>query len=197
MLALDVSRSMCSTDIPPKRLKAAQAALLSFIDRQDNNTQAGIVAFAGFAAIVQPHTSDHKVLRTAVKNLTTARMTAVGSRILGVLNAITEVNKNIAPSESGSNPEIQSTPFPGGEFAPEIIGVLSDGASNWGPQPLEAAPFYHWHGTRPHDPDWDFPKYKKPPGFCSGHTTSHHPRGFILSLAPRRTLSTMAYLLFH
>jgi len=58
VLALDVSRSMCSTDIPPNRLKAAKAAVLSFIDRQDPNAQIGIVAFAGFAGIVQPPTSD-------------------------------------------------------------------------------------------------------------------------------------------
>ncbi len=30
MLAMDVSRSMCQTDIPPSRLAAAQAAALSF-----------------------------------------------------------------------------------------------------------------------------------------------------------------------
>src|SRR3990172_3043841 len=34
MLAIDVSRSMCSTDIQPNRLQAAEAAALSFIERQ-------------------------------------------------------------------------------------------------------------------------------------------------------------------
>src|SRR3990172_5651026 len=139
ILALDVSRSMCSTDIPPNRLKAAKAAVLSFIDRQEANAQIGIVAFAGFAAIVQPPTSDQEMLRAAVQNLTTARRTAIGSGILEALDAIAEINKSIAPSVSGSSPEIQPAPMPRGEFAPDIVVVLSDGASNSGPQPLEAA----------------------------------------------------------
>src|SRR3990172_3912780 len=138
ILALDVSRSMCSTDIPPNRLKAAKAAVLSFIDRQEANAQIGIVAFAGFAAIVQPPTSDQEMLRAAVQNLTTARRTAIGSGILEALDAIAEINKSIAPSVSGSSPEIQPAPMPRGEFAPDIVVVLSDGASNSGPQPLEA-----------------------------------------------------------
>ena len=139
ILTLDVSRSMCSTDIPPNRLKAAKAAILSFIDRQDANTQIGIVAFAGFAEIVQPPTSDQEVLRAAVNNLATARRTAIGSGILKSLDAIAEVNQSIAPSVSGSGSEVQQVPAPKGEFAPDIVVVLSDGASNTGPQPLEAA----------------------------------------------------------
>jgi Ca-activated chloride channel family protein len=134
VLALDVSRSMCSTDIPPNRLKAAKAAVLSFIDRQDPNAQIGIVAFAGFAGIVQPPTSDQDLLREAVKNLTTARRTAIGSGILKALDAISEVNKNIAPSS-----EVQSNLLPEGLYAPDIIVILSDGASNEGPEPLDAA----------------------------------------------------------
>jgi Ca-activated chloride channel family protein len=139
MLALDVSRSMCSTDIPPNRLKAAQAAVMSFIDRQDDNAQIGIVAFAGFAALAQPPTSDQELLREVVKNLATARRTAIGSGILEALDAIAEVNPDIAPSESNSSTGIQPGPVPRGEFVPDIIVVLSDGASNSGPQPLEAA----------------------------------------------------------
>ena len=139
MLAVDVSRSMCSTDIPPNRLKAAKAAVLSFVDRQDANTSIGIVAFAGFAAIVQSPTTDQEVLREAVKNLTTARRTAIGSGILESLDAIAEVNKSIASIESSSSVEIQPGTLPKGEFAPDIIVLLSDGASNSGPEPLVAA----------------------------------------------------------
>jgi Ca-activated chloride channel homolog len=138
MLALDVSRSMCSTDIPPNRLKAAQAAVLSFVDRQDDHAQIGIVAFAGFAALVQPPTSDQDVLREAVKNLSTARRTAIGSGILQALDAITEVNENIPPVNDLSD-EIQPTVVPRGDYASDIIVVLSDGANNSGPEPLEVA----------------------------------------------------------
>jgi Ca-activated chloride channel homolog len=139
MLALDVSRSMCSTDIPPNRLKAAQAAVLSFIDRKDPHTQIGIVAFAGFAAVVQPPTSDQELLRTAVRNLTTARRTAIGSGILTSLDAIAEVSDNIFPNESVPGAGNQIAPMPVEEFNPDIIVVLSDGANNSGPHPMEAA----------------------------------------------------------
>jgi Ca-activated chloride channel homolog len=139
MLALDVSRSMCSTDIPPNRLKAAQAAVLSFIDRKESNSQIGIVAFAGFAAVVQPPTSDQELLRSAVRNLTTARRTAIGSGILASLDAIAEVNENIPPPVLDNGIESQVGPMPGAEFTPDIIVVLSDGANNSGPNPMEAA----------------------------------------------------------
>lgn len=102
MLAMDVSMSMCSTDIPPNRLKAAQAAALEYVQRQSAHTQLGIVAFAGFAALVQPPTSDQEDLIAAIENLYTARRTAIGSAILESLDAISEINQAVAPSNTGS-----------------------------------------------------------------------------------------------
>ena len=58
ILAMDVSRSMCSTDILPNRLEAAKTAALAFIKKQDNNQRIGIVAFAGFAELIQPPTAE-------------------------------------------------------------------------------------------------------------------------------------------
>lgn len=101
ILAVDVSRSMCSTDIPPNRLTAAQAAAQSFIQDQGNSTQIGIVAFAGFAELIQPPTADQEVLQDAVQSLSTGRRTAIGSAILKSLDAIAEINPNVAPSDSG------------------------------------------------------------------------------------------------
>ncbi len=148
MLAVDVSRSMCSTDIPPNRLKAAKAAMLSFIERQDTRTQIGIVAFAGFAEVIQPPTTDQETLRTAVNNLTTARRTAVGSGILEAIEALSEVNPNIPPVEEGISSELPPAPLPSGEYVPDIIVVLSDGASNTGPLPLDAASLAVERGVR-------------------------------------------------
>ena len=139
ILALDVSMSMCSTDIPPNRLKAAQAAALSFVRRQNSHTQLGIVAFAGFAALIQPPTSDQEALLTAIENLYTARRTAIGSAILKSLDAIAEVNQNVAPSVSGSESGVPPTPVPEGAYVPDIIVLLTDGASNTGVPPSEAA----------------------------------------------------------
>ena len=139
MLAMDVSRSMCATDIEPNRLLAAEAAALSFIQRQGANTQIGLVAFAGFAELIQPPTSDQEVLQDAVESLLTGRRTAIGSGILEALDAIAEIDPNIAPSETGKATDVKPTPVPKGAYAPHIIVLLTDGVSNAGPQPIDAA----------------------------------------------------------
>ena len=139
ILTLDVSRSMCSTDIHPNRLEAAQAAALSFVRRQEPSTQIGIVAFAGFAALTQPPTADQEALQAAVESLTTARRTAIGSAILKSLDAIAEVNENVPPSVSGTASGVEFEPVPDEAYAPDVIVLLSDGASNVGPMPLDAA----------------------------------------------------------
>jgi Ca-activated chloride channel family protein len=138
MLAIDISGSMCSTDIQPNRLLAAEDAATSFIHAQHSNTQIGIVAFAGFAEIVQAPTRDQAALERAVKGLSVARRTAIGSGILKSLDAIAEVDENIPPTDAtltGGN----VTPVPPGTYAPHIIVLLTDGASNAGPLPLDAA----------------------------------------------------------
>jgi len=139
ILAIDVSRSMCSIDIQPNRLAAAEAAALSFIKEQGSNTQIGIVAFAGFAALIQPPTTDQEALQAAVEGLTTARRTAIGSGILESLDAIAEINKNVAPVTSGTASGANATPVPDGAYVPDIIVLLTDGVSNTGPMPLDAA----------------------------------------------------------
>jgi Ca-activated chloride channel family protein len=139
ILAIDVSRSMCATDIRPNRLEAAKAAALSFIRRQPSSVQIGVVAFAGFAELIQPPTSDQELLQDAVESLTTARRTAIGSGILKSLDAIAEIDPNVAPSTSGASTEAQPTPVPKGWYAPDIIVLLTDGVSNAGPLPLDAA----------------------------------------------------------
>ena len=139
ILALDVSRSMCSADILPNRMEAAQAAAQWFIHRQESSTQIGIVAFAGFAELIQPPTTNQDALHNAVASMTTARRTAIGSAILTSLNAIAEINPEVAPSDTGAGPDIELTPLPEGIYAPDIIVLLTDGASNRGPWPLDAA----------------------------------------------------------
>ena len=117
ILAIDVSRSMCSTDILPSRIEAAKAAALKFVEDQDGNTQIGVVAFAGFAVLVQPPTRDQALLVSAIKNLTTARRTAIGEGILMSLDAISEIDDSITSPYSG----IETVPLPEGQFAPAII----------------------------------------------------------------------------
>lgn len=140
ILAMDVSRSMCATDIPPNRLLAAEAAAASFIERQGSTTQIGIVAFAGFAEIVQSPTNDQEVLLDVVESLTTGRRTAVGSAILRSLDAIAEIDESVAPSETDNSPAGDApAPVARGAYAPAIIVLLTDGASNAGTPPVDAA----------------------------------------------------------
>jgi Ca-activated chloride channel homolog len=139
ILALDVSGSMCSTDIPPTRIEAAEAAAIAFVKSQGSRTQIGIVAFSGFAAVVQPPTSDQQTLLNAIQSLTTGRRTAVGSGILAAIDAIAEVDPNVARSLIPGRPGIAPTPVPKGAYAPDIVVLLTDGANNTGPAPVDAA----------------------------------------------------------
>jgi len=139
ILTLDVSGSMRSTDIPPSRLESAEAAAMSFIQRQKSTTQIGIVAFSSFAEIIQPPTRDQNALETAVESLTIGRRTAIGSGILTSIDAIAEIDKNILPSVTDSQPGPEPTPVAQGAFAPDIIVLLTDGVSNAGPLPTDAA----------------------------------------------------------
>jgi Ca-activated chloride channel homolog len=139
ILAIDVSRSMCSTDIPPNRLEVAKDAALSFIRNNSSGRQVGIVAFAGFAELIQPPTTDLKLLENAITYLTPARRTAIGSAILRSLDAIAEVDNRVAPSELKSADETTPPQTPTEDFVPHIIVLLTDGASNAGPLPISAA----------------------------------------------------------
>ncbi|MBL8057226.1 MAG: VWA domain-containing protein [Anaerolineales bacterium] len=139
LLTIDVSRSMCWTDIEPSRLEAAQAAALNFVQNQPAGTRIGIVAFSGFAELIQPPTEDLEVLQDAIESLATGRRTAIGSGLLEALDAIAEIDPSVAPSTLGPADGPPPTPVLPGAYAPAIIVLLTDGASNAGPLPVEAA----------------------------------------------------------
>jgi Ca-activated chloride channel family protein len=139
ILAIDVSGSMCSADIPPSRLQAAEAAAAAFIQHQGSTTQIGIVAFSGFAELVQAPTTDVETLLAALRSLATGRRTAIGSGLLTSIDAIAEIDAAVAPSQTDSRPGIPPTPVPKGAYAPDIVVLLTDGVSNTGPRPLDAA----------------------------------------------------------
>ena len=139
ILTIDVSGSMRSRDILPNRLQAAEDAAFSFIQHQKANTNIGIVAFSTFAEIIQPPTANQEALQAALSSLTVGRRTAIGSGILTSIDAIAQVDKNIAPSITDTHPGIEPTPVPKGDYAPDIIVLLTDGVSNTGPEPLAAA----------------------------------------------------------
>jgi Ca-activated chloride channel family protein len=150
LLAIDVSRSMCSTDVAPNRLIVAQEAARNFIRSQEHGTQIGLVAFAGFAALVVPSTADKGKLIDAIDKLATSRGTAIGMAILASIDAIAERNQAVAPTgvdlggaepattdPQGGAPTAPTPPV--GTFQPETIVVLTDGANTRGVEPVVAA----------------------------------------------------------
>jgi Ca-activated chloride channel family protein len=157
ILALDVSGSMCSTDVDPNRLSAAQAAVRTFIQSQNDETKIGLVIFSGFAQLAVAPTTSHDDLLRSLDAVTTGRGTTIGAAILKSLDAIAELDPNVAPSDPGTsaNPDGSSLPKPtptegpGGSggtpqtgavpTAPEIIVLLTDGANTRGVTPEEAA----------------------------------------------------------
>ena len=139
ILALDVSRSMCATDVTPNRLAVAQEAALAFIEEQADDTRIGLVAFAGFAEIVVSPTNDKERLQEAVRNFTTSIGTAIGSATLKAIDAIAEVNDAVAPSSFSVSPESGGSPLQAPIYQPDIIVLLTDGANSQGPLPLAAA----------------------------------------------------------
>lgn len=139
ILALDVSRSMCATDVLPNRLAVAQEAALNFINDQADQTRFGIVAFAGLAEIIVPPTNDKEVLREAVENLTTSLGTAIGSATLKSIDAISEVNESVSPSGIDLGSEGPNSDLENSVYQPDIIVLLTDGANTHGPLPLDVA----------------------------------------------------------
>ena len=155
ILALDVSRSMCATDVDPNRLTVAQEAARRFVKDHGSGTRIGIVAFSGFAELIVPPTTDKKALTAAIDGLTTSRGTAIGAATLKAIDAIAEVNADVKPStavEAGAGdpataPSAATDPVGGGppdsaapgNYEPDIVVLLTDGANTRGVGPLVAA----------------------------------------------------------
>jgi Ca-activated chloride channel family protein len=137
ILTIDVSGSMCSSDILPSRLEAAEAAASAFIKSQSSSTQIGIVAFSTFAQLVQAPTNDQAQLLNALSSLATGQRTAIGEGILASIDAISLVDPAVAKSVPDG--AVGPTPVPKGDYAPDIVVLLTDGASNTGTPPLDAA----------------------------------------------------------
>ena len=151
ILAVDVSGSMCSTDVSPNRLAAAQAAVRKFVDAQDDRTRIGLVVFSGFATVAVAPTTDHDQLRQAVDGLTTGRGTTIGAAILKSVDAIAEINPSVRPvdtdaagPDAGGAPDASPAPDTGpapkpASPVPEIVVLLTDGANTRGITPEDAA----------------------------------------------------------
>ena len=132
LLAIDVSGSMCATDVEPNRISAAQDAASRFIRSQAGGPRIGLVAFAGTAGLLVSPTDDTDRLLAALKTLSTSRGTAIGQGIVQSLDAIAEVDPSVAPT--GADPGRARA-----GYAADAVVVLTDGANTQGVDPATAA----------------------------------------------------------
>jgi Ca-activated chloride channel family protein len=122
VLALDTSRSMVATDVPPSRLAVAQEAVRRFLDALPPAYRVGMVSFAQSATTVLPATTNREVAKRALANLRAGDGTALGE---GIARAV-QVTQRVRTAD--------------GHRPPAAILVLSDGAQTQGVlQPLPAA----------------------------------------------------------
>lgn len=157
ILAIDVSGSMRANDLQPNRLEAAKVAARAFVEKQPANVRIGIVSFSDGAAIVQAPTQERDAIMAAINRLSIQRRTAIGSGILTSLDAIFEdpsakptpiPDDFLIPGGSRLRATPTPIPVPASTYAAAVIVLLSDGASNTGPRPLEAADQASARGVR-------------------------------------------------
>jgi len=141
MLALDVSGSMCSTDVKPNRITAAEQAAGAFVKAETGGPRIGLVAFASTAVVLVPPTADTKQLLRALGGLTTSFGTAIGEGILTSLDAIAQVDPSVAPTGA-------TVSRGRGGYADDVIVLLTDGSNNWGIDPQIAAKQAAGRGVR-------------------------------------------------
>lgn len=133
LLALDVSRSMCATDVDPNRITAATKAAVDFIESQRGGPRIGLVTFAGSAGLLVPPTDDTDALVKALDGITVSNGTAIGQAMLTAIDAIAEADPSIPPT--GATP----AEAPESGYAPAAIVLLTDGANSHGVEPSTAA----------------------------------------------------------
>jgi Ca-activated chloride channel family protein len=122
VLAMDTSRSMVATDVPPSRLAVAKQVVGAFLKNLPENYRVGMVSFAQSAQAVLPATANRAAAQASLRNLRTGDGTALGE---GIARAVQVAQR--VPTEKGQKP-------------PASIVVLSDGAQTQGVlEPVQAA----------------------------------------------------------
>jgi Ca-activated chloride channel family protein len=175
MLVMDVSGSMRANDVNPSRIVAAQTAAKNYIKDQPRDVRIGIVAFAATALLVQTPTTDHAALNSAIDRFELQRGTAVGSGILVAMSTlfpqdnfpINQFNSQnfggygrwgsydfrdryggSALGEHPNGPPKKHVPVEPGTYKNAVVILLTDGQTNAGYDPIEAARTASEYGLR-------------------------------------------------
>jgi Ca-activated chloride channel family protein len=164
ILAMDVSGSMRASDVAPRRITAAQAAARDFVKDQPRAARVGLVAFSTSAMLMQAPTLNREEVIAAIDRLQPQRFTAVGSGILVSLKAIfpkADIDLDIPPLGESRQADLRGVPLgqarrrtePEAPIAPgsyknAVIVLMSDGQTNTGADPVEAAHMAANRGVR-------------------------------------------------
>ncbi len=131
MLVLDVSGSMAADDLQPTRMVAAQQAADAFVEQLPPNFQVGLVSFSTDAQVSMPLTHDHDDVQRAIAQLRPEGGTAIGEGLHLALD-------QLALRPAGEN----------GQQPPALVVLLSDGQSQFGRTPEDAAARAQAEGVR-------------------------------------------------
>jgi len=131
VLSIDVSRSMLAEDMPPNRMEAAKSAAREFVESLPRGLKVGLVTFSSYAQLIVPPTADRARVLDAIGLLTTEYATAIGD---GLVEAVYALPGRQRPLDPMSPP-----PPPREPVSPGTVVLLSDGQSNRGVVPQDAA----------------------------------------------------------
>jgi Ca-activated chloride channel family protein len=163
VLAIDVSGSMRAADVPPDRMTVAKEAARAFVAQQPRTTRVGLVAFSTSAMIAQDPTIAHEDVLAAIDDLRPQLYTAAGSGLVAALQAIfpddpldlsrlSAARSELQPAPLGAprakEEELDFEPVPPGSNTSAVIVLLSDGRTNVGVEPLDAARLAGDRGVR-------------------------------------------------
>ena len=116
LIALDLSRSMLSTDIKPSRLDRARLLITSLLDKLKGE-RVGLIIFSGTAFLQSPMSADYEILREFLPQLNTTYLPEGGTNYRALLDTAI-------------------TSFGATDTADRYLIILSDGEAtddNWRP----------------------------------------------------------------
>jgi len=125
MLAIDVSLSMQAVDVLPNRMDAAKKGAREFVDLLPPRINVGLVKFGGNSTLVVAPTIDRDAVKREIDKLEPEDSTAIGEAIYTCLGSITTFSRAVTAKND--------------KPPPARIVLLSDGASNKGRSPMQAA----------------------------------------------------------
>jgi Ca-activated chloride channel family protein len=143
ILAVDMSKSMVATDLQPSRLEVAKQVAREFLRSIPRSAKVGLVSFSDYAQVLVRPTTQHRDVLEALDRLQPTQATSIGSAILTAVRALPgreQAGQELLMGQPGTLPVPPSTPSPNAPpLPPGAILLISDGVSNFGVDPFQAA----------------------------------------------------------